>query len=102
VPFWPLLQWKDEKAMSKYMGTFDLMISTVPQAYQSRELATISALASMTGTEGQLRFHLGAAMNTGLTEVQMRDFISVLEAKVGKTEAASAQKILTEVLNNRK
>ena len=32
--------------------------------YQSRELATIAALASMTGTAGQLRFHLGAAMNT--------------------------------------
>jgi alkylhydroperoxidase/carboxymuconolactone decarboxylase family protein YurZ len=70
--------------------------------YQSRELATISALASMTGTEGQLRFHLGAAMNTGLTEAQMTDFISVLEAKVGKTEAESAREVLTTVLNIRK
>jgi len=70
--------------------------------YQSRELATISALAGMTGTEGQLRFHLGAAMNTGLSEAQMRDFIFVLETKVGKAQAESAQKILTEVLNNRK
>ena len=69
--------------------------------YQSRELATISALASMTGTEGQLRFHLGAAMNTGLTEAQMRDFISVLEAKVGKTEAESAREVLTRVLKDR-
>jgi len=70
--------------------------------YKSRELATISALASMTGTEGQLHFHLGAAMNTGLTEAQMGDFISALEAKVGKVQAESAQKILTEVLNDRK
>jgi alkylhydroperoxidase/carboxymuconolactone decarboxylase family protein YurZ len=70
--------------------------------YQSRELTTIAALASLTGTEGQLRFHLGAALNTGLTEAQIKGFISVLEAKVGKTEAESAQKILTEVLNNRK
>jgi alkylhydroperoxidase/carboxymuconolactone decarboxylase family protein YurZ len=54
--------------------------------YQSRELATIAALASMTGTAGQLRFHLGAAMNTGLTEAQMKDFISVLKAKVGKKD----------------
>ena len=58
--------------------------------YQSRELATISALASMRGTGGQLRFHLGAAMNTGLTEAQMKDFISVLESRVGKKEAESA------------
>lgn len=69
--------------------------------YQSRELATISALASMTGTAGQLRFHLGAAMNTGLTEAQMKGFISVLESKIGKKEAESANEILAEVLSNR-
>ncbi len=69
--------------------------------YQSRELATVAALASMTGTAGQLRFHLGAAMNTGLTEAQMKGFISVLEAKVGKKEAENAAEILAEVLNNR-
>jgi alkylhydroperoxidase/carboxymuconolactone decarboxylase family protein YurZ len=69
--------------------------------YQSRELATIAALASMTGTGGQLRFHLGAALNTGLTEAQMKDFISVLKSKVGKKEAKSASEILTEVLSKR-
>ena len=68
---------------------------------QSRELATISALASMTGTAGQLRFHLGAAMNVGLTEAQMISFISVLEAKVGKKEADSAHQILSTVLQSR-
>jgi 4-carboxymuconolactone decarboxylase len=51
--------------------------------YQSRELATIAALASMPGTAGQLQFHLGAAMNTGLTAAQMQDFIAVLQSKVG-------------------
>ena len=70
-------------------------------SHQDRELATIAALANMTGTEGQLRFHLGAAMNTGLTEAQIKDFISVLKTTVGKAQAESAQKILTEVLNNR-
>ncbi len=70
--------------------------------YQSRELATISALASMTGTAAQLRFHLGAAMNTGLTEGQMRDFISVLKAKVGQKEAENANQVLTAVLQSRK
>lgn len=69
---------------------------------QDRELATIAALANMTGTEGQLRFHLGAAMNTGLTETQMKDFISILGTTVGETQADSAQKILIEVLNTRK
>jgi 4-carboxymuconolactone decarboxylase len=69
--------------------------------YQSRELATIAALASMTGTGGQLRFHLGAALNTGLTGAQMKDFISVLKSRVGKKEAESASEILAEVLSSR-
>jgi 4-carboxymuconolactone decarboxylase len=70
-------------------------------SHQDRELATIAALADMTGTEGQLRFHLGAAMNTGLTQAQMKDFISILETTVGKAQAKSAQRVLTEVLKNR-
>jgi 4-carboxymuconolactone decarboxylase len=71
-------------------------------SHQDRELATIAALANMTGTEGQLAFHLGAAMNTGLSEAQMKDSISVLKTTVGKAQSESAQKILTEVLNKRK
>ena len=71
-------------------------------SHKDRELATIGALANMTGTEGQLAFHLGAAMNTGLTEAQMNDFISVLDTTVGKDRAVSALKILTGVLDSRK
>ncbi len=69
--------------------------------FQSRELATISALASMTGTGGQLFFHLGAAMNTGLSEEQMKDFISVLESRVDSKAAENAKKILGKVLSSR-
>ena len=69
--------------------------------YQSRELATIAALASMSGTAGQLRFHFGAAMNTGLTEAQMKDFIAVLKAEVGDEEAKDALQVLVVVLGNR-
>ncbi|MDB6034969.1 MAG: hypothetical protein JWM16_5307 [Verrucomicrobiales bacterium] len=70
--------------------------------HQDRELATIAALASMTGTRSQLQFHLGSAMNVGLTEGQMRDFLSVLKAKVGDKESESAQEVLTAVFNSRK
>jgi 4-carboxymuconolactone decarboxylase len=70
--------------------------------WQSRELATISALASMTGTASQLRFHLGAAMNTGLTEAQMRDFVATLGSHVGATEAERASGTLSEVLRARR
>jgi 4-carboxymuconolactone decarboxylase len=68
---------------------------------QARELATISALAGMTGTTGQLRFHLGAAMNTGLNGPQMQDFISVLKSKVGNEEAEKANEVLAGVLSKR-
>lgn len=69
--------------------------------YRSRELATISALAAMPGTSGQLHFHLGAAMNTGLTEGQLKDFIAVIESRVGKREAESADAVLHKVLSAR-
>ena len=66
--------------------------------FQSRELVTIAALASMTGTGGQLQFHLRAAMNTGLSEAQMQDFVAVLKAKIGQQEAEDAAAILSQVL----
>jgi len=71
-------------------------------SHQDRELATIAALANMTGTEGQLGFHLGAAMNTGLTQAQMQDFVSVLTDTVGIAEGESAKKILAGVLDSKK
>lgn len=69
--------------------------------HQSRELATIAALASMPGLGAQLRFHLNAALNTGLTPAQLRDFIAVLEARIGKREAADAAAVLKAVLATR-
>ena len=70
--------------------------------FQSRELATVAALANLSGTEGQLKYHLGAAMNAGLTEAQMKDFIYVLKSEVGDSQAEVASKLLTEVLNARR
>ena len=61
---------------------------------QSRELATVSALASMTGTEGQLRFHLGAAMNTGLSRAQLDKLVAALRISVGDDAASRAEGVL--------
>ncbi|MFN2304482.1 MAG: carboxymuconolactone decarboxylase family protein [Anaerolineales bacterium] len=69
--------------------------------FQSRELATISALANLPGTAGQLYFHLGAAMNTGLSKAQMKAFIEVLESKVDQEVARNANEIFEKVLDNR-
>lgn len=70
--------------------------------FQERELATISALAGMTGTAAQLQTHLGIAMNTGLTEAQMRGYIAVMQAKVGKSQADDANELLETVLSSRR
>jgi len=69
--------------------------------FQSRELVTISALASITGTGGQLYFHLGAAMNVGLSEAQMKEFITVLESRVDDKIAENANEVLSKVLSSR-
>jgi 4-carboxymuconolactone decarboxylase len=68
---------------------------------QSREIATISALASMEGVNAMLQFHLIAGMNVGLTEAQLRSLISVLESRIGKKEADNANEIISKVLSSR-
>ena len=50
--------------------------------YPEREIATISALASMDGTESQLLSHLNIGINTGLSKTQLQDIINTLDAKV--------------------
>jgi alkylhydroperoxidase/carboxymuconolactone decarboxylase family protein YurZ len=69
--------------------------------FRSREIATISALANMKGVTPQLQSHFNIGFNVGLTETQMRNLISVLEAKVGKEEADNANEILSKVLGSR-
>jgi quercetin dioxygenase-like cupin family protein/alkylhydroperoxidase/carboxymuconolactone decarboxylase family protein YurZ len=69
--------------------------------FQSREIATISALASMEGVNPQLQSHFNVGLNTGLTEAQLRSLIAVLEANVGTKEAANANETLGNVLSTR-
>jgi len=69
--------------------------------FQSREIATISALASIEGVNSQLQAHFNIGFNTGLTEAQMKSLVSVLAAKVGKKEADNASDVLSRVLKGR-
>jgi 4-carboxymuconolactone decarboxylase len=69
--------------------------------FQSREIATISALANMGGVNPQVQSHFSIGLNVGLNEAQMRSLLSVLEAKIGKKEADNANEILGKVLKNR-
>lgn len=69
--------------------------------YQSREIATVSALASLGGVNNQLRSHFNVGMNVGLTEAQMRNLVTVLETRVGKQEADNATDVLNKVIESR-
>jgi 4-carboxymuconolactone decarboxylase len=46
--------------------------------WQSRELATVGALAATPGVESRLRSHMAASMRVGLTVEQLRQVIDVL------------------------
>ena len=51
--------------------------------WQSRELATVSMLAAMSGVEPQLQSHIGISMNIGLRPEQLYGLADVLEARFG-------------------
>ena len=55
--------------------------------WQSREVATVSALAAMSGVESQLQSHIRISMNTGLTGAHLRQLADVLTER-GQPEAA--------------
>ncbi|MCX9025071.1 MAG: carboxymuconolactone decarboxylase family protein [Candidatus Methanoperedens sp.] len=69
--------------------------------FQSREIATISALSAIEGVNPQLRSHFNVGFHTGLTEAQMRSLISVITVRVGRKEADNAYEVLDEVLRQR-
>ncbi|HRO45351.1 carboxymuconolactone decarboxylase family protein [Agriterribacter sp.] len=70
--------------------------------YVERELVTVSVLSSIGGVEPMLRSHLNICLNVGLTPNQLQQFVRVIKSTIGKKEAKAAQKILDEVLKNKK
>jgi hypothetical protein len=45
--------------------------------YQNREIATVSAVASLDGVESQLKSCIGIASDVELTEIQIRESATV-------------------------
>jgi 4-carboxymuconolactone decarboxylase len=67
--------------------------------FQTREIATIAALANMEGVGPQLQAHFHIGLNTGLTEAQLKSLIAVLAGKVGQPQADNAAQLLGRVLD---
>lgn len=78
----------------------DIFVSDV-LTFQQRELVTISALASMTGTAGQLQSHIGMGMNTGITESQLIQAFDLIEKHINKSQADEAKTILKKIKSNK-
>lgn len=68
---------------------------------KARELCTIAALASLPGLGGQLQFHMGGAMNCGLSPEELEGFLDLLAARVDRKEADAARTVARKVLASR-
>jgi alkylhydroperoxidase/carboxymuconolactone decarboxylase family protein YurZ len=69
--------------------------------WQSRELATVGALAAMSGVESQLQSHIRVSLNVGLSGAQLQQLADVL-AERGQPEAARRTRTaIQQVLANR-
>ncbi len=66
--------------------------------WQSRELATVGALAATPGVEAQLRSHMRASMRVGLTAAQLRQLTQVLAERGDPASAKRANDALTQAL----
>lgn len=66
--------------------------------WQSRELATVGALAATPGVEAQLRSHMRASMRVGLTAAQLHQVSQVLAERGDARAAERASAALKEVL----
>lgn len=69
--------------------------------FDTRELTTISILASLEGTNSQQMFHMGAAMTVGFTEEQMWNFVEVIDVKLGSERGDNAATVLSQVIERR-
>lgn len=66
--------------------------------WQSRELATVGALAATPGVEAQLRSHMRASMRVGLSAAQLRQLTKVLAERGDEQAARRAGAALTQAL----
>ena len=66
--------------------------------WQSRELATVGALAATPGVESQLRSHMAASLRVGLTAAQLRQLTQLLAERGDPHAARRAAEALTQAL----
>jgi 4-carboxymuconolactone decarboxylase len=68
---------------------------------RSRQIATISALTALGTAPSQLRFHIEAGLNVGLTRTQIVEVITQLTLYVGAPAAGNAFAAAADVFAKR-
>ncbi|MCQ2011543.1 carboxymuconolactone decarboxylase family protein [Sporolactobacillus sp. STSJ-5] len=69
---------------------------------RQRELITLSSLASIGGTENQLRVHINGALNVGITAKEISEIFIQCVPYVGFPRALNAVSVAKEVFKERK
>lgn len=67
--------------------------------WQSRELATVGALAATPGVEAQLRSHMRASMRVGLTAAQLNQVVQILAKRIDEQTSDRARTALIQALD---
>ncbi|MEI1682926.1 carboxymuconolactone decarboxylase family protein [Acinetobacter baumannii] len=65
-------------------------------SWQDREIATVSMLAAMSGTEGQLKSHVNMSLNIGITLQQLQAIQQILVKNVSNDAGDKLAKILSQ------
>lgn len=68
---------------------------------KSRQTATIAALATLGNATAQLKFHINAGLNIGLTTDEIKEIMLLMTIYAGFPAAINGMNILKEVINER-
>nr|WP_284219081.1 carboxymuconolactone decarboxylase family protein [Agaribacter marinus] len=63
-----------------------------------REIATIAALTAMGNAPSQLKFHIKAALNIGVSQVEIREIMILMSVYAGFPSAINGTIALKEVI----
>ncbi|WP_421919542.1 carboxymuconolactone decarboxylase family protein [Marinifilum sp.] len=66
-----------------------------------RQIATVAALTALGNAQSQLKFHINAGMNIGLTKENIEDIMLLMTVYSGFPSAINGINILKEVVNER-
>lgn len=70
-------------------------------SWKQREIATLAALANLTGVNSQLSAHYKISMNNHVSLSELNEFIRIIEKHCGTQVAANAHQVFNTVLENK-